>query len=213
MQSSTVLRLVDSFKCWITLFFHMSNKILVCALCSQDFTRRYSANRHNQNLHHGRGKIVRMIDYIIGRIAGEYNAANPLAYRSGYSQQASSSSHSDAKAFRFPPTFTAHDSSQGNSSTAFSRTNEYVPNQQPNINAIRPHPIIPTIEIRSKVEEIQKLNQTLCPPELAEIFLKQLSANRGNEQIQDRCLDALRSNNLNVAYFYLLLQYMRILND
>jgi hypothetical protein len=213
MQSSTVLRFVDSFKYCTASIFYVGSKIVVCALCSQDFTRRYSANRHNQNLHHGQGKIVRMIDYVIGRIAGEYKSANPLAYRSRYSQQAYSSALSDAKAFRFPSTFIAHDSSQGNTSSAFSRTNEYVPNQQSSINDVRPPPIIPTIETRSKVEEIQKLIQTHCPPELAETFLNQLSAEKGNEQILDRCLDALKSNNLNMAYLYLLWQYMRILND
>ena len=87
----------------------MVNKILVCALCSQDFTRRYSADRHNQNLHHGQGKIVRMIDYVIGRIAGEYNAANPLAYRSSYKQQASPSTRYNAKVT------VAHDTSQKSS--------------------------------------------------------------------------------------------------
>jgi hypothetical protein len=79
---------------------------------------------------------------------------------------------------------------------------EYAPNQQPSINAVRPPPIIPIIETRSKVEEIQKLD----PNSLPETFLKQLSvaliANRGNKEILDRCLDALRSNNLNSAYFY-----------
>jgi hypothetical protein len=181
----------------------MGNKILVCTLCSQDFTRRYSADRHNQNLHHGQGKIVRMIDYVIGRIAGEYNAANPLAYRSSYNQQASPSARSDAKAFRFPSTFIAHDSSQGNSSSALSHINEHVPNQQPSTNPVRP-PTNPIIGTTSKLGEIQRLIQTLCGPELADAFLKQLIANKGNEEILDRCLGTLRNNmNLKEAYFYL----------
>jgi hypothetical protein len=185
----------------------MGNKILVCALCSQDFTRRYSADRHNQNLHHGRGKIVRMIDYVIGRISGEYNAANPLAYRSSYKQQASPSTSSDAKAFSFPSTSIAHDSSQGNSSSALSHIDEYVPNQQPSTNPVRP-PTNPIIRATSKAGEIQRLIRTHYAPELADAILKQLSvafiANRGNEEILDRCLGALRNNmNLKEAYFYL----------
>ena len=145
---------------------------MVCALCSQDVTRRYSADRHNQNLHHGQGKIVRMIDYVIGRIAGEYNAANPLAYRSSYKQLASPSTRSDAKAFSFPSTSIAQDSSQGNSSSALSHINEYVPNQQPSTNPVGP-PTNPIIGTTSKVGEIQRLIRTLCAPELADAILKE----------------------------------------
>lgn len=185
----------------------MGTKTLVCALCSQDFTRRYSADRHNQNLHHGQGKIVRMIDYVIGRIAGEYNPANPLAYRSSYKQHASPSTRPDTKAFSFSSTSVAHDSPQGNSSSALSQINEYVPDQQPGTNPVRP-PTIPIIEITPKFEEIQRLIRTLCAPEFAEAFLKQLSVavidNRGNEEILDRCLGALRNMmNLKEANFYL----------
>jgi hypothetical protein len=185
----------------------MGNKILVCALCSQEFTRRYSADRHNQNLHHGQGKIVRMIDYVIGRIAGEYSAANPLAYRSSYRKQASPSTRSDAKEFSFHSTTIAHDSSQGNSSSAPSHINEYVPYEQPSTNSVRP-PTIPIIGTTSKVEEIERLIRTLCTPELADTYLKQLSvasiANRGNEEFLDRCLEVLRNNmQLMEAYSYL----------
>jgi hypothetical protein len=60
--------------------------------------------------------------------------------------------------------------------------NEYVPNQQPSTNSVR-SPTIPIIGTTSKVEEIQKLIRTLCTPELADAYLKQLSvasiANRG----------------------------------
>ena len=31
----------------------------VCCTCSQDFTRKYNANRHNQNIHFGKAEIVR----------------------------------------------------------------------------------------------------------------------------------------------------------
>jgi hypothetical protein len=149
-----------------------------------------------------------MIDYVIGRIAGEYNAANPLAYRSSYKQRASPSTSSDAKAFSFPYTSIAHDSSQGNSSSALSHINEYVPNQQPSTNSVRP-PTIPIIGTTSKIEEIQRLIRILCAPQFAEAFLKQLSVafidNRGNEEILDRCLGALRNMmNLKEASFYLI---------
>ena len=44
----------------------------VCATCGEHFTRKYSANRHNNNLHSGNGQIVRFLDYIVGRASGQY---------------------------------------------------------------------------------------------------------------------------------------------
>jgi hypothetical protein len=96
----------------------MGSKIWFCALCSEGFTRKYSANRHNQNLHEGQGKIVRMIDYIIGRLASKYSPGDPLTYRSVCK---ASSARSNFKAFNFPlssKTSIAHDSSSRSSSGA-----------------------------------------------------------------------------------------------
>jgi hypothetical protein len=53
----------------------------VCATCAQHFTREYGANRHNNNLHEGKGIVVRLLDYIIGRINGQFLPRDPLAYR------------------------------------------------------------------------------------------------------------------------------------
>jgi hypothetical protein len=44
----------------------------VCATCAEHFTRKYSASRHNNNLHFGNGQIVTLLDYIVGRAAGQY---------------------------------------------------------------------------------------------------------------------------------------------
>lgn len=78
---------------------------------------------------------------------------------------------------------------------------------KPSTNPVGP-PTNPIIGTTSKVGEIQRLIRTLCAPELADAILKQLSvaliANRGNEEILDRWLEALRNNmNLKEAYFYL----------
>ncbi len=54
----------------------------VCTTCSQHFTRRYSASRHNSSLHFGRAEIVPYIDYMAGRNSGQYLASNPSWYRS-----------------------------------------------------------------------------------------------------------------------------------
>jgi hypothetical protein len=50
----------------------MSKVNYVCATCGQDFTRRCSANRHNNHFHFGDGIIVRLLEYIIGRINGQF---------------------------------------------------------------------------------------------------------------------------------------------
>ncbi len=50
----------------------MSKINYVCATCGQDFTRRCSANRHNNHFHFGNGIIVRTLEYIIGRINGQF---------------------------------------------------------------------------------------------------------------------------------------------
>jgi hypothetical protein len=60
----------------------MTKITYMCAECAQDFTRKPSATRHNTNLHYGRGRIVPFIDYIIGRITGEYLPSNPYLFRS-----------------------------------------------------------------------------------------------------------------------------------
>ena len=51
----------------------------VCATCAQHFTRFYSANRHNENLHNGGGQVVRLLDYMIGAINGKFQPNDPTA--------------------------------------------------------------------------------------------------------------------------------------
>jgi hypothetical protein len=57
----------------------------VCATCGQDFTRRCSANIHNNHFHFGNGIIVRVLKYIIGRINSQFlpppNNNNDLSTR------------------------------------------------------------------------------------------------------------------------------------
>jgi hypothetical protein len=48
----------------------------VCATCGEHFTRKYSATRHNNNLHAGNGLIVTLLDYIVGRASGHYSPSD-----------------------------------------------------------------------------------------------------------------------------------------
>jgi hypothetical protein len=49
----------------------------VCATCPEHFTRKYSASRHNNNLHLGNGLIVTLLDYIVGRASHQYLPSDP----------------------------------------------------------------------------------------------------------------------------------------
>lgn len=58
----------------------MHERNWVCTTCSQTFTRRYGADRHIRNIHSGLAKKVSLIDYIIGRLSGEYSPADPSLF-------------------------------------------------------------------------------------------------------------------------------------
>jgi hypothetical protein len=59
----------------------MGRPTYVCATCSEHFTRRYSATRHNITIHDKRGEIVPLLEYIVGRKIGRYRASHPFWYR------------------------------------------------------------------------------------------------------------------------------------
>ena len=59
----------------------MGRPTYVCATCSEHFTRKYSAKRHNFNIHAGRSEIVPFIEYMVGRSSGRYLASHPSWYR------------------------------------------------------------------------------------------------------------------------------------
>jgi len=41
--------------------------------CGEDFTRRSSAERHRNNVHHGRCALVRFVEYLAGLASGYYS--------------------------------------------------------------------------------------------------------------------------------------------
>ena len=59
----------------------MANANFVCTICSQTFTRKWRGKTHNVNLHSGNAKIVRLVDYIVGRLNGQYFPGDPSLYR------------------------------------------------------------------------------------------------------------------------------------
>ncbi|MGC2570595.1 MAG: hypothetical protein WA364_03715 [Candidatus Nitrosopolaris sp.] len=59
----------------------MSRPNYVCTICSEHFTRKYSAYRHDTNIHGGRSEIVPFIEYMAGRSSGRYPASHPSWFR------------------------------------------------------------------------------------------------------------------------------------
>jgi hypothetical protein len=49
----------------------------VCTACSEHFTRKFSGQRHNFNIHSGRSEIVPYIEYMAGRSSGQYLTSHP----------------------------------------------------------------------------------------------------------------------------------------
>jgi hypothetical protein len=59
----------------------MSGASYVCTVCSQQFTRKYSGQRHNFNIHSGGSEIMPYIEYMAGRNSGRYLASHPSWFR------------------------------------------------------------------------------------------------------------------------------------
>jgi hypothetical protein len=54
----------------------------VCTICSEHFTRKYSAKRHNLTVHHdNRGEIVPLVEYLVRRSSSRYQACDQSWYR------------------------------------------------------------------------------------------------------------------------------------
>jgi hypothetical protein len=196
-----VLRFAQGLNIGFDTLLQMSSKTYVCALCSQDFTRRYSAHRHNRDLHHGQGAVVRMVDYVIGRVAGKYTAANPLAYRSRNRHQASASTRVDERLFT-PPADSkesiAHDSPQPNSSFTMPHNRGYYPSDhQANTSSSQASLNTPKIGYTTKFEEIEGRARTLYGAERAKGVVREVSIavidNGGKEEVLDATLKELQN--------------------
>lgn len=59
----------------------MGRLTYVCKECSEHFTQKYSAKRHNRNLQNSMAEIVRLPDYLVGRQSGRYKAGNPFWHK------------------------------------------------------------------------------------------------------------------------------------
>jgi hypothetical protein len=50
----------------------MSKALWACCTCGEDFTRKFSAYRHRENVHSGKSTIIRFVEYLAGLASGLY---------------------------------------------------------------------------------------------------------------------------------------------
>jgi hypothetical protein len=79
-KPGTVLRrVVYSF---VIRVLDMGRAMYVCTVCSEHFTRKYSAKRHIITVHpNNGGKIVTLVHYVVGLKSGLYQPSHPFWYR------------------------------------------------------------------------------------------------------------------------------------
>jgi hypothetical protein len=147
----------------------MSFKNYVCATCAQDFTRKYSAYRHNRILHQERGKIVRSLEYVIGRVTGEYSSADPILFRRKNRQRTAKGSPGN-----FPFISIAHSSPDSQSYENIGQK-EYKSNKQSQDESATTYSADHSKDSSSsKLEVIKSLCKSLFPHPLHETVIRSI---------------------------------------
>lgn len=161
----------------------MTFKNYVCTICAQEFTRKYSAIRHNRTLHQGRANIVRVLEYIVGRIRGEYPLADPMLFRKNRWR----SPYGNLS--NFPFVSVAHDK-PGSPVRENMQSNEYKMKQNSHDESVKGFHLSP------KLNEVKSLFASLYPGVDSDIFVKKLKVdlinNGGNEAVLDNYLKKLQ---------------------
>ena len=156
----------------------MGRPSYVCTVCSEHFTRRYSANRHNTNLHSGRSEIVPFIEYMAGRSSGKYIASHPSWYRKQRGVQVNRIYESNFEG----PTI-------ADTGRSFRPENFYLrfPNESSYSNA-------PTVQQLDKLEELRILTGKFCSPQDVHRILEWASIllRKGDESFLNNKLEQLR---------------------
>jgi hypothetical protein len=153
----------------------MSRLSYVCATCSEHFTRKYSAKRHNFNVHAGRSEIVPYIQYMVGRNSGQYLASHPSWYRKQRQLQVNRSYRSDNRA----------------ADTASSLSPETLPQPYPLPDAL---PYSHTVTVQQKLDELRLLLGKFSSPHDAYIILELAKFNlrQGDERFLNERLEQFR---------------------
>ncbi len=147
----------------------MGFKNYVCVTCAQDFTRKYSAYRHNRILHQERGRIVRTLEYVIGRVTGEYSSADPLLFRRKNRQRTAKGSPGN-----FPFISIAH-SSPDSQSYENKGQKEYKSSNQSHDGSAKAYSADqPKDSSSSKLEDIKFLCKRLFPHPIHDMVLRNI---------------------------------------
>jgi hypothetical protein len=146
----------------------MGFKNYVCVTCAQDFTRKYSAYRHNRILHQERCRIVRTLEYIIGRVTGEYPPADPILFRKNRQRTAKGSPGN------FPFISIAHSSPDAQSYENKGQKEYKSSNQSHDESAKTYSSDQPKDSSSSKLEEIKFLCKSLFPHPIHDMVLRNI---------------------------------------
>ncbi|MFZ0511900.1 MAG: hypothetical protein WAM14_09865 [Candidatus Nitrosopolaris sp.] len=152
----------------------MSRANYVCTVCSQHFTRKYSAKRHNFNIHSGRSEIVPYIEYMAGRSSGRYLANHPSWYRKQKGSQWNSSYPSENRVI-------ADTTSSFRPETLLQPYPAAYPNSQ-------------TVTVQQKMEELRVLAGKYSSPQDAHKILEwaNITLGQGDESFLNNKLEQLR---------------------
>jgi hypothetical protein len=158
----------------------MGRPTYVCATCSEHFTRKYSGQRHNFNIHAGRSEIVPFIEYMAGRSSGKYIASHPSWYRKQRQLQVNPNYQSNFE------THTVADAGRSFRPENFQQRFPF-PNESPYSNA-------PTAQQLDKLEELRVLAGKFSSPQDAHKILEWASIllRKGDESFLNNKLEQLR---------------------
>lgn len=157
----------------------MSFKNYVCVTCAQDFTRKYSAYRHNHVLHQDHGKVVRTLEYMIGRVTGDYIPADPVSFKRERRQRIAGEGTSNG----FPFTSIAHDS-LGSHNLEQTRQQENHKSTQELGEPNKEYPTVIPVDTRSsKIAEIKSLCTSIFSQPFRDIILQNVENDITNHKV------------------------------
>jgi len=173
----------------------------VCATCSEHFTRKYSASRHNNNLHFGDGLIVTLLDYIVGRVSHQYLPSDPRTRKNhnplihDYTPRWPSKPVSQAGASNNRPYPANNNSSNNNNMYENSDLSHYYPTPNTISNA-DDKPANKVQDRTRKYDELRTLVTNNCTMEAAEKILAvaRCYLSQGDDRSMDEILATFRKN-------------------
>lgn len=173
----------------------------VCTICSQTFTRKWRGKTHSINLHSGSAKIVRFVDYIVGRLDGRYFEGDPYSYRSKKSNVLSRENNLTVfdreRVFKINNAKSAMGDGISKNVAGLSQFQPLTQSGvQQNEEPIRKDPLSDIIEERKsviiKTAKLKKILERHRSPELVQRMMNQVASNcviRGNHAPLDTALN------------------------